>query len=254
MGERLKGKVALITGAARGQGEAEARLFVAEGARVVLGDVRHELGREGRGVPGRGCALRAPRRRAGRAVAASRRACRGGVREARHPHQQRRNRRRVRSHRALHAGELPAHDRRQPDRPLSGHEDGDSGPPASRRWVDRERLLGRGSLRDSGTRRLWRLQVGAARDDEGRRARGREGQHPRQRAASRRHRHPDDGSGPGSHAADAWPGDRTRRPARGDGERGSLPRLRRERVHHGRRPRGRRRALRGASHPGFPHG
>jgi 3alpha(or 20beta)-hydroxysteroid dehydrogenase len=44
MGERLRGKVALITGAARGQGEAEARLFVAEGARVVLGDVRDELG------------------------------------------------------------------------------------------------------------------------------------------------------------------------------------------------------------------
>jgi 3alpha(or 20beta)-hydroxysteroid dehydrogenase len=44
MGTRLAGKVALITGAARGQGEAEARLFVAEGARVVLGDVRHELG------------------------------------------------------------------------------------------------------------------------------------------------------------------------------------------------------------------
>ena len=36
---RLDGKVALISGAARGQGEAEARLFVAEGARVVLGDV-----------------------------------------------------------------------------------------------------------------------------------------------------------------------------------------------------------------------
>lgn len=36
---RLEGKVALITGAARGQGEAEARLFAAEGARVVLGDV-----------------------------------------------------------------------------------------------------------------------------------------------------------------------------------------------------------------------
>jgi len=44
MGKRLDGKVALITGAARGQGEAEARLFVAEGARVVLGDVRNELG------------------------------------------------------------------------------------------------------------------------------------------------------------------------------------------------------------------
>jgi 3alpha(or 20beta)-hydroxysteroid dehydrogenase len=44
MARRLDGKVALITGAARGQGEAEARLFVAEGARVVLGDVRDDLG------------------------------------------------------------------------------------------------------------------------------------------------------------------------------------------------------------------
>jgi len=36
---RLVGKIAIITGAARGQGEAEARLFVAEGAQVVLTDV-----------------------------------------------------------------------------------------------------------------------------------------------------------------------------------------------------------------------
>ncbi|MCB0996044.1 MAG: SDR family oxidoreductase [Acidimicrobiales bacterium] len=36
---RLEGRVALITGAARGQGAAEARRFVAEGASVVLGDV-----------------------------------------------------------------------------------------------------------------------------------------------------------------------------------------------------------------------
>jgi len=37
--DRLKGKVALISGGARGQGAAEARLFVNEGARVVVGDV-----------------------------------------------------------------------------------------------------------------------------------------------------------------------------------------------------------------------
>jgi 3alpha(or 20beta)-hydroxysteroid dehydrogenase len=40
----LEGKVALITGAARGQGEAEARRFVAEGAKVLLTDVLDEQG------------------------------------------------------------------------------------------------------------------------------------------------------------------------------------------------------------------
>jgi len=39
MSGNLEGKVALITGAARGMGAAAARLFVAEGAKVVLGDV-----------------------------------------------------------------------------------------------------------------------------------------------------------------------------------------------------------------------
>jgi 3alpha(or 20beta)-hydroxysteroid dehydrogenase len=46
---RLAGKVAIISGAARGQGEAEGRLFAAEGARVVLGDV---LDTEGEAVAG----------------------------------------------------------------------------------------------------------------------------------------------------------------------------------------------------------
>ena len=43
---RLDGKVALISGAARGMGAAEARLFAAEGAKVVLGDVLDEEGRK----------------------------------------------------------------------------------------------------------------------------------------------------------------------------------------------------------------
>jgi 3alpha(or 20beta)-hydroxysteroid dehydrogenase len=41
---RLAGKVAIVTGAGRGTGEAIARRFVAEGARVWLGDVLDERG------------------------------------------------------------------------------------------------------------------------------------------------------------------------------------------------------------------
>ncbi len=41
---RLEGKVALVTGAAQGIGEAIARLFAEEGATVVLGDVNDERG------------------------------------------------------------------------------------------------------------------------------------------------------------------------------------------------------------------
>ncbi|MET9495846.1 SDR family NAD(P)-dependent oxidoreductase [Streptomyces sp. NPDC006552] len=41
---KLDGRVVLITGAARGQGEQEARLFAAEGARVVVADVLDDRG------------------------------------------------------------------------------------------------------------------------------------------------------------------------------------------------------------------
>ncbi|MFG2553399.1 SDR family NAD(P)-dependent oxidoreductase [Streptomyces sp. NPDC048581] len=42
---RLDGRVVLVTGAARGQGEQEARLFAAEGAEVVVADVLDDQGR-----------------------------------------------------------------------------------------------------------------------------------------------------------------------------------------------------------------
>ena len=41
---RLDGKVALVTGGARGMGKSHVRHFVAEGAKVVFGDVRDEQG------------------------------------------------------------------------------------------------------------------------------------------------------------------------------------------------------------------
>jgi NAD(P)-dependent dehydrogenase (short-subunit alcohol dehydrogenase family) len=44
--DRLKDKVALISGGARGQGATEAALFAGEGAKVVIGDVRDDLCKE----------------------------------------------------------------------------------------------------------------------------------------------------------------------------------------------------------------
>jgi 3alpha(or 20beta)-hydroxysteroid dehydrogenase len=42
---RLAGKVAIVTGGAQGQGEAIARAFVAEGAKVVIADIADDLGK-----------------------------------------------------------------------------------------------------------------------------------------------------------------------------------------------------------------
>jgi 3alpha(or 20beta)-hydroxysteroid dehydrogenase len=42
---RLDGKVAIITGAARGMGESHARIFAREGAKVMMTDVRTDMGR-----------------------------------------------------------------------------------------------------------------------------------------------------------------------------------------------------------------
>jgi NAD(P)-dependent dehydrogenase (short-subunit alcohol dehydrogenase family) len=56
---RLDGKVALISGAARGMGASEADLFAREGAKVVLGDILDDVGE---------ATLRAIRERGGEAT------------------------------------------------------------------------------------------------------------------------------------------------------------------------------------------
>src|SRR2546427_2207639 len=45
-GMKLEGKVAVVTGAARGIGRASAILFAKEGAKVTVADTRRELGQE----------------------------------------------------------------------------------------------------------------------------------------------------------------------------------------------------------------
>src|SRR5262245_17137820 len=44
--DRLRDKVAIVTGAARGQGLAEAELFVSEGAQVIVAELLEEQGHD----------------------------------------------------------------------------------------------------------------------------------------------------------------------------------------------------------------
>ena len=66
---RVDGKVALISGGARGMGAAHARMLVDEGGKVVIGDILDDEGKAVADEIGDSAALRPPRRHPARPVA-----------------------------------------------------------------------------------------------------------------------------------------------------------------------------------------
>ena len=164
-GGRLEGKVALISGSARGMGEATARLMVAEGARVVLGDILPEV-KDGGRVP-RGQGDRDHPRRHRRAVVAGRDRGGGeGVRQDRRPGQQRRHPADGRA--GQHdQRDLPQGQRRQRLRLLPRDARDAPGAQARRRRFDRQPLERRGAGRQPLPGRLHRLEVRRPRHDQG---------------------------------------------------------------------------------------
>ena len=163
--ERLKGKVILISGGASGQGAAEARLFAAEGARVVIGDVLEAEGRRLAARTRQRRGLRAPGRHRGGRLGQGGRCSPDARRPARHGQQRRHlhpaadDGNRCRAVRAPHA--------RQSVWLLPGHEGRRGADGTLRRRFDRQYLVGCGTARIAWRDRLQRDQVGAARHDQG---------------------------------------------------------------------------------------
>ena len=176
MSGRLEGRVALISGGARGQGAAHGRRLAQEGAAVVLGDVLE--------AEGEAHAADAARRGPRRALPAPRRHLAGGL-----------GRRPCATPRSASAASTcssttPASSasRRSPRRPTrAGTRRWPSTRPASsygmraaipalrarRRRLDRQHRLDLRAGRRAGLRRLHRQQGRGDRDDQGRRARAR---------------------------------------------------------------------------------
>ena len=165
---RLDDKVAIVTGAARGQGEAEARLFVREGAKVVIGDVRAELGEALAAELGDGGRVRAPRRRRRGGVGGRRGDGHRALRPRRRARQQRRDRPH-RDDRRAHRRRLRARRGGQPDRCLPRDARGRRADDRRRRRLDRQHLVGRRPAGDEVHDRLRGDEVRRHRHDRRRR-------------------------------------------------------------------------------------
>ena len=174
---RLDGKIAIVSGAARGQGEAEARLFAEEGARVVLGDVLDERGQQVAdelGDAARYVHLDVTLR--GRLVGRGR-GSRARVRPGQRARQQR-GHPQVRAARGDVARRLPRGDRREPGRLLPRHARGHAVDAARRRRIDRQHLVDQRARRLPGHDGVHREQVRDPGHDQGRRGRARAARHP----------------------------------------------------------------------------
>ena len=234
---RLDGKVALVSGGARGIGAAIAQRFLDEGAKVVAGDVLDEDGRQlaadlGDGVRYVHLDVTQP---ADWDAAVSEAVTAFGSLSVLVNNAGIVNFGRIDEYSARGLG--PDH-RCEPDRRLQRHQGGGPGLGARRRRLHHQHLLDCGTPRLRVPLRLHGVEVRRPGPDQERRPGPRRVRNPRELGAPRRHRNAHDRGHDVRHRTCPPAPDRT---THGDRGPGGVPGSRRVLVRHGRRVRDRRR-------------